>query len=390
MAKVGLVVLIDALGWSYLKDRDFLPDILKYRAEVRTVLGFSCGAIPTLLSGLSPAQSGHWNLFYYSPEKSPFRWLRLFSPLPSWLLNNRVVRRGVRFISQHISRFGGYFQIYGVPTELLPYFDICEKRDIYKPGGVPSSIFDQLEEASIPFRSYSYHELPDAQIIQEARKDLKAGEYNFYFVYLSELDAVLHDSCSDKQRINHTIDCYAKWLGDLYATAVENSEELDFFVLSDHGMTPKREGCDLIKELKSLGLSVPRDYIALFDSTMARFWFFNATAEMLITDKLRELDRGRILEAEEKKRFGIDFADNRFGECIFLMNPGVVIEPSFWGKLGPQGMHGFDPEVDPHASAIFFANKDPEHSVRSLYDVNAVIVDWINSHASRAAVGCAR
>ncbi len=390
MAKVGLVALIDALGWSYLKDREFLPDILKFRTEVRTVLGFSCGAIPTLLSGLSPAQSGHWNLFYYCPEKSPFGWVRKFSGLPSWLLNNRVVRRGVRFISQRVSRFGGYFQIYGVPTELLPYFDICEKQDIYKPGGVPGSIFDQLKEANISFRSYSYHELSDEQIIQQARQDLKAQKYDFYFVYLSELDAVLHDSCSDKQRINQAIDRYAKWLGDLYATAVQSGEEVDFIVLSDHGMTPKREGCDLIKEVNGLGLSVPRDYIALYDSTMARFWFFNETARTRITDKLRELDHGHILDAEEKKRFGINFADNRFGECIFLMKPGVVIEPSFWGKLGPEGMHGFDPEVDPHASAIFFSNKEPEHPVRSLYDVNAVIVDWINSHPSRTAVGCAQ
>jgi hypothetical protein len=298
-----------------------------------------------------------------------------------------MVRRGIRFISQRLSRFGGYFQIYGVPTELLPYFDICEKEDIYKPGGVPSSIFDQLEQAHIPYRSYSYHELSDEQIIREARRDLKAGKYDFYFVYLSELDAFLHDWCADRQRVDREIDRYAKWLGELYATAAQNSEEVDFFVLSDHGMTPKRAGFDLIKEVGSLGLAVPRDYIGLYDSTMARFWFFDPTARTRITQKLGELDCGRILDSREKQRFGIDFADHRFGDCIFLMKPGVVIEPSFWGKLGPAGMHGFDPEVDPDASAIFFANRDPERPVHSLHDVNAVIVDWINS---RAAVGSAR
>lgn len=387
MPRVGLVVLIDALGWSYLKDRDLLPDILKFRKDVRTVLGFSCGAIPTILSGLSPAQSGHWNLFYYCPEKSPFRWVRLLSPLPNRLLNDRIVRRGVRFISQQLSNFGGYFQIYGVPTELLPYFDICEKNDIYKPGGVPGSIFDLLEEAQVPYRSYSYHELSDEQIIREARRDLKTGKYEFYFVYLSELDAFLHDFCADRPRVNQQIDRYAKWLRELYATAAQYSGDVDFFVLSDHGMTPKRAGFDLIKEVGSLGLSVPRDYIALYDSTMARFWFFNPSAESHLIQKLGALNCGRILNAEEKKRFGIDFTDNRFGDAIFLMKPGVVIEPSFWGKLGPAGMHGFDPEVDPDASAIFFANRNPERPVHSLHDVNAVIVDWINS---RAGVGSVR
>ncbi len=381
MSKVGLAVLIDALGWSYLKDREFLPGILKFRGEVRTVLGFSCGAIPTLLSGLSPAESGHWNLFYYAPENSPFRWVRWLSPLPRWVLNSRVVRRGVRIISQRLSRFGGYFQIYGVPTELLPYFDICEKKDIYKPGGVPGSIFDELKEAGIPFRSYSYHELRDEQIIREVRKDLEARNYDFYFIYLSEFDAMLHDYCADRQRINKEIDRLAGWLAELYSTAVRNSEEVDFLVLSDHGMTPKSAGFDLIKQIGSLGLAMPRDYIALFDSTMARFWFFNPPAQERITQRLSELDCGRILSPEEKKKFGVNFADHRFGDCIFLMKPGVVIEPSYWGDLGPAGMHGFDPEADPHASAIFFANRNPGRPVRSLYDVHDVIVDWINSHA---------
>jgi len=382
MARTSLVVLIDALGWSYLKDRDFLPDILGFRTEVRTVLGFSCGAIPTLLSGLTPAQSGHWNLFYYSPERSPFRWVRLLSPLPNRLLNNRVVRRGVRFISQRLSQFGGYFQIYGVPTELLPYFDICEKEDIYKPGGVPGSIFDQLKEAGIPYRSYSYHEFSDEGILREASRDLKDRKYEFYFVYLSELDAFLHDWCGDKQRVDKQIDRYSRWLRELYATATQTSGEVDFFVLSDHGMTPKRAGFDLIKEIASLELTVPRDYIGLYDSTMARFWFFNPAAEARIAQRLNALSCGHILDANEKRRFGIDFGDNRFGDAVFLMKPGVVIEPSFWGRLGPAGMHGFDPEADPDASAIFFANHDPGQPVRSLHDVNSVLVEWINSRAA--------
>ncbi len=387
MSRVGLVVLVDALGWSFLKDREFLPEILKFRSEVRTVLGFSCGAIPTLLSGLSPAESGHWNLFYYAPDSSPFRWVRWLSPLPKWLQNSRAVRRGVRVISQRLSRFRGYFQIYGVPTELLPCFDICEKKDIYKPGGVPGSIFDELESSEIPFRSYSYHELRDEQIILEARRDLEAGNYDFYFIYLSELDAVLHDCRGDLEHINKEIDRLAKRLAELYATAARNSEEVDFFVLSDHGMTPKAAGFDLIKEIRSLGLAMPQDYIALFDSTMARFWFFSPLAQARITQKLGKLDCGRILNPEEKKRFGINFADRRFGDCIFLMKPGVVIEPSYWGKLGPAGMHGFDPEADPHASAVFFANQDPNRPIRSLYDVHAVLLEWINSHAG---VGSAR
>ncbi|MFZ0465927.1 MAG: hypothetical protein WAL78_09535, partial [Candidatus Acidiferrales bacterium] len=90
---IAVFTLIDALGWTYVKDRPIMPDVLKYRNEVRTVLGFSSGAIPTLLSGKMPKDSGHWNLFYYDPEHSPFRWIRWLTFLPKPVLNHRVTRR---------------------------------------------------------------------------------------------------------------------------------------------------------------------------------------------------------------------------------------------------------------------------------------------------------
>lgn len=384
---VGIFVLIDALGWAYLKDRDFLPDVLTYRTEVQTVLGFSSGAIPTLLSGKTPRDSGHWNLFYYDPKQSPFRWLRPFCWLPSSLLNNRLVRRGVRFISQRLSRFGGYFQIYGVPVEVLPYFDICEKDDIYRPGGVPSSIFDTLQQSGLRVRSYSYHDFSDEEIIRRARRELKAQQCDFYFLYLSEMDAFLHRWCGDETRVEMEISRYEELLQGLYAEACRATGDVDFFVCSDHGMTPKRTGYDLLGRIKTQGMQMPRDYLALYDSTMARFWFFHERARNLIIRKLEELDCGRILSQEEEQRFGIDFSDNRYGDVIFLMNPGVLIEPSFMGTRAPDGMHGFDPEQDHYASAAFLANRHPGRKVRTLIDVHSVMLDWIEKARGAAHVG---
>jgi len=68
---IAIYVLIDALGWQYLKDKKFLDDILPHRLPMRTVLGFSSGAIPTILTGVPPAVTGHWNLFYFDPKGSP-------------------------------------------------------------------------------------------------------------------------------------------------------------------------------------------------------------------------------------------------------------------------------------------------------------------------------
>lgn len=379
---LAVFVLIDALGWAYLKDRDFLPETLTHRREVQTVLGFSSGAIPVLLSGLQPRETGHWNLFFYDPANSPFGWVRYFTFLPPWVLNNRIVRRGVRFISQRVSRFGGYFQIYGVPVELLPCFDICEKEDIYRPRGVPASIFDRLEESGVRYRSYSYHEFSDQEIIEEARKDLRKGKHDFHFVYLSEFDAFLHDWCKDEQRVEGEIRRYEGWLRQLYADAQATNGDVGFFILSDHGMTPKLAGFDLLGEVKALEFQMPRDFLALYDSTMARFWFFNEQARERIVGRLRELDCGHFLTDTEKREFGLDFTDNRFGDEIFLMNPGVLIEPSFMGARGPEGMHGFHPVRDPFSSAVFLGNRDPGRPMQTLVDVNAVMREWIEAVAS--------
>src|ERR1051325_2584848 len=42
---IELFVLIDALGWEYLERNDFLTDVLPHRNPLRTILGFSSGAI---------------------------------------------------------------------------------------------------------------------------------------------------------------------------------------------------------------------------------------------------------------------------------------------------------------------------------------------------------
>ncbi len=44
-------MFIDAMGWEVLKDREFLSDLLPYRQPVEMQFGYSCTAIPTILTG---------------------------------------------------------------------------------------------------------------------------------------------------------------------------------------------------------------------------------------------------------------------------------------------------------------------------------------------------
>src|SRR5882724_7164778 len=149
--KVRLFCLIDAFGWEYLKQREFLSDLLPYRKPLKTVLGFSSGAIPTILTGVPPSENGHWNLFYYDPEGSPFRWLKYFSFMPDFVMNNRITSKLLKEIGRHLLGLGGGFDCAVTPS-LLRWFNWVERKNIYERGGISGapSIFDQLAENQIP------------------------------------------------------------------------------------------------------------------------------------------------------------------------------------------------------------------------------------------------
>src|SRR5438094_8959302 len=133
---LSIYVLVDALGWEVVRDRPFLDDVLPDRRWLTTILGYSSGAIPTLLTGRTPSQHGHWNLFYYDPQRSPFRWTRALAPLPSPLVENRVARRVLKSAARRLSGYSGYFSLYDYPVAHLPSCHPAAQRDVYLPGGV--------------------------------------------------------------------------------------------------------------------------------------------------------------------------------------------------------------------------------------------------------------
>ena len=318
----AVFVLVDALGWQLIEDRDFLADILPHRQELQTIFGFSSAAIPSILTGMVPREHGHWNLFVYDPENSPFWFAKPLRYLPNSIANSRIVRKATSFLGRRLSKTHGYFQIYGVPTQILPLFDVCEKEDIYAPGGLApvASIFDLLKKQDIPYQSYSYHELTDEAIVKKACEDITSKKSDFYFIYLCELDEFLHYNIADGDSVEIKLKYYEEAIGKIYRTALEADQESPFFVFSDHGMTHVHETYDLMGELESLGFSVPKDYLALFDSTMARFWFFNDEARRAVTDCLSNLPCGHWVSEQDSRTFGIDFDHQGFGEAIFMMN----------------------------------------------------------------------
>jgi predicted AlkP superfamily pyrophosphatase or phosphodiesterase len=326
-----------------------------------------------LLTGESPSKHGHWNLFYYDPANTPFACMRWLRHVPEKLANHRVTQKLIKETGRRLFHMGPQFECYVKPT-LMPFFNWVERRSIYGPGGISgsASIFDRLADAGVPYRAYSYHQWSDQEILQRAQQDLEHSDAEFFFVYLCELDRELHTFWTHPERLERVLKDYEQKLRRLCSTALSQDPNASIAIFSDHGMAPVKYRHDLMKDIDELGWSMPDDYLVVYDSTMARFWFFNEEARASVNACLASKHYGRVLSDSELKELGIYFEDGRFGQSIFMLNSHCMVYRSDFhsGNWLPAGMHGYHPN-DPYSDGVFLSNqplRSPLKSIRGIYD----------------------
>jgi hypothetical protein len=369
-----VVVLVDALGWEPVTEAAFLSNELPHRRPLETVLGFSAGAIPALLSGTWPSENGHWVMFHRDPKASPFGAARLLARLPgrarrSWRLRQWVKRRAAGAIR-------GYFDLYEVPWDDLAELDVCERANLFAPGGLGTirTLFDDVREQRMAARVWDWRTDDDeneSAFVKavEASAQHGAGAADFLFYYTPALDALMHAhgtrSAPVRARLARLADSVSRAMGRARALG----REAWVYVLSDHGMTDVVEHVDVMAKIAATGLRAGHDYHAFYDSTLARFWFRSPLAEASIRGALAGLP-GRFLTADEEKRLGFWFADRRYGEAIFLLDAGRLCVPSYMGSAPVAGMHGYHPS-EPTSRAIVLSNRPLPAALTHVVDFRA-------------------
>ena len=379
MAERNLFIFIDSLGWEILKNHSFLSHLTQTRVPLKTPLGYSSAAVPTILSGQVPSQHGHWSFFYYSPKTSPFKWLRTLALIPSFIRERGRFRGILSKVLNKVLNFSGYFQLYNTPFQYIHLFDYCEKKDIFKPGGFNAgeSIFDVLTTRGIDYFVSDWHQ-SDATNLREAKNAFVKPDISFGFLYLNELDAHIHRVGTKHALISEKLAWYEKMIVDLYEES-KNSGPLNLYIFSDHGQADVHSIVDVEEKIKSLSLTFGKDYVAYYDSTMARFWFLQPQAEKEIRNELEEILEGTIMSDSELEALGAYWANHQFGDLIFLMKPGVLIVPSFMGRKPMAAMHGYHP-ADPSADGIFLSNVNLEKNPAHLKDIFPLMVEKVFQH----------
>jgi len=235
------------------------------------------------------------------------------------------------------------------------------------------NIFDHLEE-----RGISYHVSEPTRgergNLEALLADIRQERIDFGFLYWPDLDGLLHRVGNTSPEVPAKLAAYEPWLEELMTAAREHYGDVKLTIFSDHGMANCDRLLDLRARIDPLGLRMGEDFAVVYDSTMARFWFFSDRARSLVTECLNGIPEGRIIPDAELRELGALFPDRYFGEIIFLVEEGVLIVPSHMGERPIRAMHGYHPDA-PHSYASLLANySDVPASVTAIphvYDLMA-------------------
>src|SRR6185312_14171326 len=254
-AILPLFIFVDACGWEIIRNDTFLQDVAPARKRLDSVFGYSSACVPSILSGRWPDEHRNWCYFVYDPKNSP--------RMPPEIRKGPVKLRG-------------YFDLYNIPFKHIAQYDFTEKKSPLQPGGMNRgpNIFDFLER-----RKISYHvSAPQRTEIQNLRaliSDIKRESIDFAFLYWPALDGLLHSVGNRSPLVPQKLREYENWIRELLAVAGEHYAEARVYIFSDHGMANCDELLDLKAKIEPLPFRMGKDYAVVYDSTMARFWFFN-------------------------------------------------------------------------------------------------------------------
>lgn len=365
-----LFVFVDACGWEIIKQDPFAKSFAPNRKRLASVFGYSSTCVPSILSGRWPDEHRNWCYFVYDPANSPFKVVRPLRWLPKAVTSRRIFRRWLtKLVKVHLN-FRGYFDLYNIPFRYITLFDFTEKKSPLKPGGMNRgpNIFDFLEQHNVRYH-VSAPEKSETENLNALIHDIESEEIDFAFLYWAGLDGLLHRVGNQSPEVGDKLRLYEKWIEQLLAAANAHYDEVRLYVFSDHGMANCDELLDLKSKIEALPIRMEKDYAVVYDSTMARFWFFNDRARQLVTQALQQVPQGRIVPDQELKEMRTLFEDRYFGELIFLVKEGVLIVPSHMGERPIRGMHGYHPSDKQSYAALLTNHEDVPADINAIPDV---------------------
>lgn len=359
-------VLVDALKSLYLTEENmpFLYSLSSQGYYIKQIIPCSgfCER-SEIFSGLDGYDTGNFTAIGFLPEKSPYRnngaILKLFGLADSF--SSRIARK--LFSKWRIGKRKP-LNAYRIPFKSLSKFALTED------GGFKliehRDIFQVLEEKGMTYSSDGFTSLADfgrrtlLPVTALAEREIKRG-IDFIPLYIGATDSAGHKYGDDMLSIKPILREVDNQLQTIYSAA--SKAGYCFCVLGDHGMVPVKHKIDVQAYIKKTNLRLHKDYEVFYDSTMARFWFYNEDAKKKIASVLMEnlQQYGFVVNKAncQNYRVPLDIINQDghpvYGNIVWCANPGVLVSPNFFHsrKASENGMHGYIEVVEGHGTGLF-------------------------------------
>ena len=260
----------------------------------------------------------------------------------------------------------------GIPAAIERYFS---KQD-YDSAKIPPC---RLAAPTLPeifadeklVSTYRFYErnLPETSLL----KELSAEKSALSLVYCARFDFLGHLYGPNPQLFADDLKRFDRFIADVFSQ-FKGDKDTHIVLTSDHGMAPFRGTVNPWSMLPS-NVALGKDFLAYFDDTMGRFWFFNEASKVALCTALSSQTVGRLISEKELAHYGINFPDNRYFERLYVLNEGYSFLPSYMtyglGINHGKGFHGYEP-VGEHTSGVFFHSDSSIMTRKSVSMVDVV------------------
>jgi hypothetical protein len=333
-----LVVFVDAFGPAQLDRFSDYVDFLPNRKSLGGILGYSSGALPSILTGTTPAIHGRMCLF--SERESgkasilrPLKWLGL---LPRLVHERGRVRQIAEKLLTKAAGLEGYVALHKVPPELFEWLDMPEREDMFQVdriGGASTFLADArsagLEVYAAPWQ------MPEPERWTHTHQVLDKTPPDLAFLYCAELDGIMHREGPQGHSAEPAFERIATNIQRARETLASDGSRVTTLVVGDHGMSK----VDVFIDPRNLVTRVS-DLRLFVDSTMLRVWGTESQLSRVRLEIEREGWDGLWLEADDLASRNVP-KNHVFGKAMFVLPEGAIFAPSFLGGR-VSGMHGYD------------------------------------------------
>lgn len=364
-----LVVFVDALGPTQLNRAGDTLAFLPHRRALRGILGYSSGALPTILTGSPPSVHGRMCLFSIRREGeasilSPLTWLHL---LPRAVHERGAVRRYLAKGFAWARGLTGYVAFHRVPPSDFQWLDLPERDDMFQAEtiGPARTFLADARRAGLSVFAADWR-LPEAERTRRSIAELERSRPDLSFLYATELDAALHERGNHEGVTHDVLHRIAGSIQRAREALAQDGADVTTLLVGDHGMADVNTFIDPRPIVADLGATR-----AFVDSTMLRLWGDDASLARARSTLERSGVAGQWLDEDALRSRLAPTKDAPYGRAIWLLPEGTIFSPSFVGGRA-LGMHGYDIS-DPSAFAALASDDPAALECSSLTDVGAIV-----------------